>query len=706
MTDIARETSGVTTRLTLRYVRTHGRPGAVARVLAAAGLADRAVQLEDERSWSTYNEKIALLEAAAEELGDPHVSRHVGESVLEHRVGAPLKLILRALGSPAQVLRNVARAAPKFSTVCTMEALEVARSGAVVSYRLHDGYRPHRLDCELNIGLMSQVSVLFGMPPATISHVECQVTGAGRCVYRVRWQRRHFLPWRSRAAAVATLDDRLATVTERSEALQATIADLASPDDVDVVLARVAARAGVAVRAQGYLLAVRPRAGDELHLHHDGISEDRARRLAATLAASGAAGDETLAVRVASARRDYGWLAAVSPPGMAFFDEERHLLSAYARHAAVALDAATALEDAKVRGETASVLLDLARTLAEPATSEEVAHRIAASVPTVVGARRAAVGLWNAEAGALVVRATHAADGPPPQALGVAITPAESPELAAMLEAPQAHDYRVSALAEGFSKRREGRGGGDVLAVPITRRGLLLGVIFVDNGPAGPPPTLTPAVSARAAGLADQAATALENAALLERERARSESLHARAYFDAVSHLPNRALLDERLAAAAGHAARSGAPIAVLFIDIDRFKTVNDTFGHDAGDLLLRAVGERLVHRVRADDTVARIGGDEFVVVLPRLRAESDARLVARNLLTAFAEPFGLAGDRVEVSASIGVAAGPRDGLEPAELLRRADAAMYRAKRQGGNRVRTYEPARGHVSPVATDAAG
>src|SRR5205085_8819696 len=124
------------------------------------------------------------------------------------------------------------------------------------------------------IGLVSQVSVLFGLPPAAVLHPECQVRGAQRCVYRVRWADGSRLPWRRRRAEVAYLRDQLATLTERTESLQSTIADLASPADVDTVLARIATRAGAAIGAQRYLLVVRPDDDSPPRVHHEGFSDE------------------------------------------------------------------------------------------------------------------------------------------------------------------------------------------------------------------------------------------------------------------------------------------------------------------------------------------------------------------------------------------------------------------------------------------------
>lgn len=223
--ETARETSGVTTRLIVRYVRERGGDEAVARVLERAGSRRTAAELEDESAWTSYAEKIALFRAAAEVFDDADVARRIGETVIKERVGLGVKVLLRSLGSPNQVLREVSRTAAKFSTTCDMRTYGESRSHATVSYRLQDGYQPDASDCAYNQGLLSQVPVLFGMAAAEIEHDICQVNGADRCVYVVAWKRRRLGKRRRR---IQLLEDQLRTVSERADALQLHIIDLVS----------------------------------------------------------------------------------------------------------------------------------------------------------------------------------------------------------------------------------------------------------------------------------------------------------------------------------------------------------------------------------------------------------------------------------------------------------------------------------------------
>lgn len=166
--------------------------------------------------------------------------------------------------------------------------------------------------------------------------------------------------------------------------------------------------------------------------------------------------------------------------------------------------------------------------------------------------------------------------------------------------------------------------------------------------------------------------------------------LYYLAHYDQLTGLANRLLFTDRLIQAGEHTKRHHRQVGVLFLDLDRFKLINDTLGHPAGDLLLRTVSERLLGCVRRQDTVARLGGDEFTIVLESLHGPQDAASVAQKILRAMAEPFWLAQHEVHVTTSIGIAMLPSDGEDVDDLIRKADTAMYHAKEQGRNNYQFF----------------
>jgi diguanylate cyclase (GGDEF)-like protein/PAS domain S-box-containing protein len=176
-----------------------------------------------------------------------------------------------------------------------------------------------------------------------------------------------------------------------------------------------------------------------------------------------------------------------------------------------------------------------------------------------------------------------------------------------------------------------------------------------------------------------------------ERKQA-EELIYHQAYHDPLTDLPNRTLFKDRLGLAMIHAKRKNTELAVMFIDLDRFKLVNDNLGHVKGDDLLQQVAARLKECLRESDTLARLGGDEFTVVLPELRTPDDARVTAAKVLERLHRPFKLDDHEVHISASIGIAMYPRDGESIDELLRNADIAMYQVKDQGKNGSMFYAP--------------
>jgi diguanylate cyclase (GGDEF)-like protein/PAS domain S-box-containing protein len=177
---------------------------------------------------------------------------------------------------------------------------------------------------------------------------------------------------------------------------------------------------------------------------------------------------------------------------------------------------------------------------------------------------------------------------------------------------------------------------------------------------------------------------------ITERKRMEERLAHM-AEYDALTDLPNRALFAERLLQAIALAKRDKTRLALLWLDLDNFKSVNDSFGHHVGDLLLRAAAKRMKEALRESDTVGRIGGDEFVVLLPVIKSEDDALAVAETIRKSLARVFDLPEcPGVEISSSIGIAIYPDHGKDDAQLMKIADQALYRAKEEGRNRTRQF----------------
>jgi len=186
-----------------------------------------------------------------------------------------------------------------------------------------------------------------------------------------------------------------------------------------------------------------------------------------------------------------------------------------------------------------------------------------------------------------------------------------------------------------------------------------------------------------------QERTAELQAEIVERRQAQARVQHM-AYHDALTGLPNRALLSDRLDRGMRAAHRDGSKLALLFIDLDRFKTINDSLGHLTGDHILKEVAQRLCRVVRASDTVARLGGDEFVVLVPGVHAIEECGLVGDKIIEALSDPVEFEGRSLHISPSIGICLYPDDGEDVESLMRKADAAMYQAKAAGRNNYQFY----------------
>src|SRR5205823_5369199 len=431
----------------------------------------------------SFDEAIALFDAGAEVSGDPSIARHVGEDAVRQHAGTAVATLLRSLGSPEEVLRQVTQTATKFSLVTDLEAVEVSSAGATVRAVARAGFTRHRHLCDWTKGLLTQTTVLFGLPPATVEEHECQARGGSQCVYEVSWDEKEALRARDPEERVTALEQQLVGMTERLESVYATAADLIAETEIDSVLARITERAATAVRAPRYLLAVRLPSG-ELECHQRGFAAGDARALAEDVIGRPDADfpSSWLVAPVRSGLNDYGVLVALYDVEGHFFSRERQLFELYARYAASALDRATALEEARRHHTEADVLLGLARSLAAAGTTEELAGRVADAVPAVVDCDRVSVFVWNEDEAALECRALFGQGVREAVWMrNLRIRPSDTPALERMITtrdpAPAFVDPdSTDPFLAGVMRQL---GSAALVAVPIVAQATFLGVLVV-----------------------------------------------------------------------------------------------------------------------------------------------------------------------------------------------------------------------------------
>lgn len=676
----ARETAGITTRLTVEYVRERAGESGVAAMLDRAGIQEHAEELCDDRRWWSYATRVALLEAAADVLDDVEAPRRIGASALHSEAPGPVRAVLTALGSPARVFQLAGRANSKFSTVSSLEAVEVTANRARLRYRIADGYEPSQADCRYSQGLLSQVPALFGLPSARVVEEACQLEGDEACIYELRWvRRRGWLPWRRRADSRDS-EMLAAALRARVVDLEHSVEDLVSSQDLHEVLESIARRASSAVRAPRHLLAVRLPTESTPRIHADGFNEEERERLGrALLRSDGAevAGNPSrLLAPVASARNRHGWLLAEIADDTGFLPEEQEHLVVYARLAATALDAASALEEARHRGEINEALLTLGLELAHQRDEQAIARRVVTAAPTVLDASRSSLLLLDDTGQRLKVVAAHRF-GVHREAMEQLVVPMDaSPTLSEIATTRQPTLYtraHPDPFIRGILEQFDGKA---MVAAPVIVENRFDGLLVTSwwlHDTTLPPEA---ALLRGAQSLAEQAGTALANHRLLARTR-------HQATHDALTGLAGRTLLRDRLERLLNEVERTGRTAALAFLDLDRFKAVNDTFGHHIGDALLVEVAERLRRCLRGSDSVARMAGDEFAVLLHNVDGEHGVRVAAERIVESLREPFRLGEHTAEVGASVGIALLPHHGQTPEALLTAADAAMYAAKRQG-----------------------
>jgi diguanylate cyclase (GGDEF)-like protein len=633
--------------------------------LVRAGETRSVEDLRDLASWTPFDQFRRLLEEATRVLDAPFEASDVDVAGSSATVVAE---IMQAFDSPGAMLsageNNPMMPMRRYQTT------ELASNEWLMREWFIDGFAPYPEFCSFVAGLYAGIPMYFGLPRAEVIEEECQCRGDRACLFRVRWTEDG-----QRAAEGEHRDVHSKLHEARFDQLKQMITDLASNERYEDVLQGIVISTMHAVIAGGAVLALDAPTGVPRRVYSEGLTQADAEALAVDLL-RGAGRQGTIAVEVASVRRRYGVLA-IDERGGIFASQAEGTLETYAQLAAAALDAAYAMEEARHQANTARVLMELSTSLAEIVGTEEMAAKVARAVPDIIDCDRVAVFLddtdWQGE-GSGEVRLV-ASFGYPDDAVAKLVTRAHRP--------PQPDAVSEFGLERSFVSEF---GTLATVGAPITSAGSVIGQIVVGVTTEPERLTVTPRLAERLKGLAAQASIAISNARLVD--QIRFQALH-----DPLTGLPNRSLILDRIEQMLVRARRASVATAALFIDLDGFKGVNDTLGHSVGDQLLRAVTARLVFTMRESDSVGRLGGDEFIVLVDGATMDAGPELVAERLLSVLRTPFeleGLSSGPLTLTASIGIAVGARPSAT--ELLRDADIALYEAKTAGKDRFVVFQP--------------
>lgn len=627
--EASRHLSCSLTAALLARVQAHG-DGAVEALLQESGSRRSAGYLRSSENWISFGEAASLWEASARVTHDPQVARRAGEAALRELGGLPLATLFRSLGSCEEVYRRIACGFAELSRVSALEPIEVRPGYAEIVARPVGELPRDAHECAWTCGLMAQAPVLFGSPPATVQHDECAALGAPCCRYRVSWGED------VRPDARMGLHDGRHPELEMLRAglkdMAATARDVTGELEIGEVLERITHRAALRTRSGRALLAVRLPPGPEVLCRRAGMAEHEAQELAARLQRpeGEAVPGSWLLAPVRSSRRDYGYLAAIVEDGHAPDATEREMLETYAHIAAGALDG----HEDRAEASHGRARLSHAERLAHLGSWEwDVAGEIIEH---------------SAESLRLFGLHEHAPAMTPREALAT-VHPDDRARvervLAAALEVGHPFCYEAR-IVRGDGQERVLLTKGEV----ETRAGRPVRIWGTNQD-------------------------------VTERKRLEAQLLY-HADHDALTGLFNRRRFDQELARTLRHAARYGRRGALVMIDLDNLKRINDTSGHGAGDEALRACAEAISQRVRSSDAGARLGGDEFAIIVSEAD-EATARTITEDIRRILSERS--TGPSISISAGIALLDGQ---LTTEQALRVADMALYEAKRKGKDHIR------------------
>ena len=681
MEGTGRDITASVIRCLLRYLERAIGPAAARAAFLDGGVDPGDLRIDDDAGWFSVGELEALADAAIAATGDREVGRRLGEEHFRRDEALGNVDFLLAEGDPGRAVAYAAAHTGRMVTVRDYVLVTADEHQVVVESRALVPHARHPVHCQMLAGYWSHIPGLFGAL-GTVVEPLCCARGDDRCRIVVRWDRTAV----GGDEQLARSRRRTAGLVHRFEEMQALAAEMASVTDLSEALRRIVARAGSALLAQRFLLTVGTR-GAVPEVFAAGLTDADAQAVADLLWAGvdrdALAGEHEslgtpLLAEVVVHGSAMGYLVAFVPPGAAVREFDSRLLEAYARHAAATIERIVSAEAAAREHRSVQVLLELAGSLAGARTVDEVTAQVTDAVTAVTGCDAAGVWLLDPSGSHYqlqVVRGSTPPDAP-------RRLPIVDPEAAAVLAA----DPRPFVIGPDDEPELD-----DLLAAwevvesfvaPIVHRGVIHGLLASSfQHPVEPREhkRLLASVSA----LAHHAGTAIGNTVLFA--QIRHQAMH-----DALTGLPNRPQIEERVAEALHLAERHGGTAAIAFVDLDRFKVVNDSLGHVAGDALIGQVADRLSQRLRPTDVVARLGGDEFLVLLSELESEEQAEEVVGRLLDGLREPFEVDGESLYVTASAGIACYPAHGEDYGTLLGRADAAMYMAKSLGRNQFAVH----------------